>query len=224
MDLIEPQIEALHIAIFDLDGTLTRGDTYLPFLLRCLQEFGLRKWSALLFPYHALMYLGGVITNSQFKELLLNNVLGGISMEQLQPVIRKFSSEIVKNKMNHDMICALQCHKIEKHRVILATASLDLYVREISERLGISEVACTSVEVVGGHLTGRLLGKNCHGAEKANRLEKLLGSSDLEHSIFYTDHHSDLPLLKKVKQGILVRPGLRTRFLLQKYGFSLFRP
>lgn len=212
----------MRTVIFDLDGTLTKGDTYLPFLWVCLREFGFRKGSILLLPYYVLLYFCGRMTNSRLKEIFLSAVLSGIPLERLQPVSKRFVSALLKKKMNEPLTRALQLHLKEKHRVILATASVDLYVREIAERLGIPEVVCTSVEISDGTLTGQILGRNCHGEEKAARLEELLALSDLQRAVFYTDHHSDLPLLMRVGEGFLVNPSLKTRFLLRKFEFSPF--
>lgn len=212
----------MRTVIFDLDGTLTKGDTYLPFLCLCLREFGFRRWSLVALPYYVLFYLGGRITNSQLKEAFLSEVLSGISLEQLQSVSEEFVSALLKKNMNEQLTHALHCHLKENDRVILATASLDIYVREIAKRLSIHEVACTLVETREGLITGRIVGSNCHGIEKVRRLEELLGPSELQAAVFYTDHHSDLPLLKRVRQGFLVNPCLRTRFLLRNYGFRLF--
>ena len=57
--------------IFDLDGTLTKKDTYLPFLGLCLREFGLRKLSAIVLPLYVLLYKFSIISNHQLKEIFL---------------------------------------------------------------------------------------------------------------------------------------------------------
>lgn len=212
----------MRTVIFDLDGTLTKGDTFLSFLVLCLREFGFRNWSILLLPYDVLLYLGGRITNSQLKEVFLSKVLSGISLERVQPVSEKFVSALLKSKMNEQVTRVLNCHLVQKHRVVLATASVDIYVRDIAKRLSIHEVVCTLIEVRNGLITGRLVGKNCHGMEKIRRLEEFLSPSELQRAVFYTDHHSDLPLLKKVEEGFLVNPSLRTRFILRNCGFRLF--
>jgi HAD superfamily hydrolase (TIGR01490 family) len=121
------------------------------------------------------------------------------------------------------VVQTVQDHLKTGDRVILVTASFDIYVEKLAKRLGIPNVVCTRAEVRDGILTGRILGKNCHGTEKVERLETLLAPAEWAISILYTDHHSDLPLLKRVSHGVLVNPGARTRALLKRHAFTLFQ-
>ncbi len=203
-------------AIFDLDGTLTKRDTYIPFLVLCMKAFGVRRFSVAFLPFYVLLYLCGIITNGRLKELFLSTILSGISVERLEPVTEKFVSRLIDRGLNRTVHEIVKSHLDQKHNVILATASIDLYVLKFAEKIGIKQVVCTRSEVKDGIITGRLLGNNCHGREKAIRIKTLLSGSGRSASIFYTDHHSDLPLLKKVKKGVLVNPGTKTRMLAKK--------
>lgn len=211
-------------AIFDLDGTVTRKDTYLPFLFFCFKQVGLRTWPALLLPIFSLLYFLRMVTNARLKEALLASVLSGVTVERLKPLIEKYAAALMEIGLNEPLVEIVQEHLKRGDRVILVTASFDLYVEKIAERLGILHVVCTWAEVLGGIVTGRLCGENCYGAEKVKRLETLLAPMDWRSAIFYTDHHSDLPLLKKVSRAYLVNPARKTRGLLKEYGFAPFRP
>ena len=207
--------------IFDLDGTLTKKDTYLPFLGLCLREFGLRKLSAIVLPLYVLLYKFSIISNHQLKEIFLSKILSGISLEQLEPVSEKFVSSLIDKGLNRPIIQMLNVYLKKRHKVILVSASFDFYVTKLAKRIGVDQVVCTKAEVNDGIITGRILGKNCYGQEKVKRLESLLNPSDWYSSVLYTDHYSDYPLLKKVKKAILVNPGLKTRLLLKEHNFTI---
>jgi HAD superfamily hydrolase (TIGR01490 family) len=162
------------------------------------------------------------VTNARLKEAFLQSVLAGVPVEQLRPIVERYVAALVENGLNRELVQAVQDHLKRGDRVILVTASFDLYVERLAERLGISNVVCTRAEVRNGIVTGRILGKNCRGPEKVQRLETLLAPGEWAVSILYTDHHSDLPLLKRVSRGYLVNPGARTRALLKRYRFTLF--
>lgn len=209
----------MRVVIFDLDGTLIKADSYLLFLYQCVRQFGRATGALWRVPYYTALYLAGMASNTALKEAFLRGALEGRTVKDVRGVARQFAEYCVGKYANKELVRALRIHQRQGARVILATASLDIYVGEIAERIGIAEVICSAVEIKEGRITGRLLGKNCHGVEKVTRLEKILTPSEFESSACYTDHHSDLPLLKKVKQGILVRPSWRTRFMLRNHGF-----
>lgn len=209
----------MRTVIFDLDGTITRKDTYLPFLYNCVRKSGLRPSAALL-PLYALLNLLGIIGNERLKEVFLDKTLSGVRAGNLDGVIDGFIERLLETGLNRDVIAILNAHLRENDSVIMATASFDIYTRRLAERLGIKNVICTRAEIRNGIITGRLLGRNCRGEEKLKRLEEAVTEEQWKDSIFYTDHHSDLPVLKKVSRGFLVRPGLRTRLLLRRFNFD----
>ena len=212
----------MNTVIFDLDGTLARKDTYLPFLFSCVKAFGLRMRAPFLLPIFSLLFFFKVVTNSRLKEAFLSGVLAGIPVDRLRPVVEKYVADLIESGLNRPLLLTLRDHLKRGDRVILATASFDLYVEGLAEKLGIEHVVCTRAEILSGVVTGRILGENCHGAQKLQRLEALLAPADWQFAILYTDHHSDLPLLKKVSRGYLVNPGSKTRTLLKGHGFPAF--
>lgn len=210
------------IVLFDLDGTLTQRDTYFHFLLLCARKFGVRWRVVYRVPAYLALYSLGRITRSRLKEVFLETVLQGVSLVRLEPVVDRYVSVLIERGLNLALLHVLRQHLEMGDRVILVTASFDLYVERLAERLKIAEVVCTRAEVNRGLITGRILGENCRGQEKVRRLEGLLASGDWAGSILYTDHHADLPLLKRVSHGVLVNPGPRTKALLRGYNFVPF--
>lgn len=210
------------IAIFDLDGTITRRDTYLPFLFMCARKLGLRP-SLLLLPFHVFLYLAGAINNKGLKEVFLAKFLGGVDIGEIEAISERFVEQLLDRGTNSGARAALRVHLREGHRVILATASFDLYIGKVATRLGIREVVCTRTEVKDGKLTGRIMGDNCRGRVKLKLLEEILGERDWDNSVFYTDHYFDLPVLKRVRLGFLINPGIRTRLKLRNCNFEVLK-
>jgi phosphatidylglycerophosphatase C len=88
----------------------------------------------------------------------------------------------------------LRWHAEQGHEVVLVSASLDVYLAEVTRRLGANALLCTTLEVDDGKVTGRLIGGNCRGPEKAKRLRTHLG--DAPASIWaYGDSSGDRELL-----------------------------
>jgi phosphatidylglycerophosphatase C len=102
----------------------------------------------------------------------------------------------------------LRHHQAAGHRVILLSASPDLYVPAVGRALGIAEVVSTRVAVAGGRCAGHIVGDNCKGENKLEALRRHLGGDVPPPGSFaYGDSRSDLPVLRWVASGYLVRRG-----------------
>ena len=97
------------------------------------------------------------------------------------------------------------------------SASLDLYVNRIGEKLGVHATLCTEVELDdSGCITGDLKTENCYGQEKILRLESWLQQHGGESvDIAYSDHHSDIPLLNFANIGVAVSPSKKLAEFIQ---------
>jgi phosphoserine phosphatase len=95
--------------------------------------------------------------------------------------------------------------------LVLATASLDVYVEPFSRILGFDHTVCTKVAWTNdGRLDGRLMGGNCYGNSKLASVNALMVDQNLPAiTIAYSDHYDDLPLLKAAKCGVIVSPTKR---------------
>lgn len=193
------------IAIFDLDGTLTTRDSFASFLL----TFGRRRrlYAALsMFPLRVAGYLLRVTKDVQLKQRLLESFFGGVSRSEIREHADWFCREWLPRHRHPVGIPLLQEHLERNHRVVLLSASPDLYVPDIAAALGIRETICTRVEFAGEACTGRLLSENCKGERKLVALKHYLGCDAPPFESFaYGDSRHDLPVLNWVGRGVLVK-------------------
>jgi HAD superfamily hydrolase (TIGR01490 family) len=118
--------------------------------------------------------------------------------------------------------------KIEQHRaqghVLAILSSSPTYVtRPIAKTLGIDEVLSTQFEVADGQFTGRLVGPACVGKGKVHWAEDLVErlKVDLAGSWFYTDSYTDLPMLERVGNQVIVNPDPRLRITAKRRGWRI---
>lgn len=195
------------IAIFDLDGTLVRFDTFVPFLWSCLWRRPARWWTVPRLLSAALAFKLGWRSNAWLKALFLRAIVGGRSDAQLDARVQRFLRGVLASGLNPQCLERLQAHQRAGHRVVLATASPDLYVEPLAEALGIAEVECTRLRRdAGGRITGALDGGNCYGPDKARRVSDRLGAVPPAQWTLYTDHQADLPLARRAGRVVLVKP------------------
>ncbi|MGB3296741.1 MAG: HAD family hydrolase, partial [Phormidesmis sp.] len=165
------------VAVFDFDGTLTLRDSFLPFLRaiagRQRYWLGLLKLSPVLLAYGFKR-----IPNWQAKEAMLIHFLSGISTARLAVVSEQFARRALPKLLRPEAIARLAWHQQQGHQTIIVSASLEAYLQPCAALMGIDQVVGTRLKSRDGYITGRMLGKNCYGPEKAVRLQAIL--SDLQ--------------------------------------------
>jgi len=210
------------VAILDLDGTITRNDTYVSFLLSVLQVFPVRSFRASWLPLAVLLHRLGWRNNTWLKRKFLASICGGLQPAQLDPIIARFVTRIVANDLRPGALAAIAWHREQGHRLVLASASLDFYVRPLARSLGIEEVVCTEVEWMNGRLSSKLKNGNCYGEQKLKLVKILLdGARGGAYFYGYSDHHTDIPLLDWVDEGIAVNPEPRLAVVSQSKGYRV---
>jgi phosphatidylglycerophosphatase C len=161
------------LAAFDLDGTLTRRDTLMPFLARAIgRNRAYRAVLASSLPLARAVALGGGHRDVA-KAAVLGRVLAGVPLSALTEAADAYADHVVAHGLRGDIRARVDWHRAEGHELVLVSASPELYVSPIGRRLGFDAVLATRLEVdPAGLLTGRLLGANCRGPEKVARLRE----------------------------------------------------
>ena len=195
------------VAAFDVDGTLTTGDCVTPFLRRAA---GRRLWTTLLRHPLALGAAAARRDRDRLKELACS-ALRGIESTEIEHLGEVFAREVGAGRLRDDTVARLRRHRELGHTVILASASLDPYLVPLGRSLGVDAVVCTVLERGrDGRLTGRLVGANCRGAEKARRVRGWLREHDLADAELwaYGDSSGDDELLALADRPLRV-DGIR---------------
>ena len=182
------------VVVFDFDGTLTTKDTLTAFIrfthgrIRLLLGFACHiHW--------LLMMILGLYPNGKAKERVFSHFYKGTTHEQFKEWGRNFA-KVAETMLNSETVKKLRQHQAEGHTVCVATASIDEWVRPVCERLGVSTLFATRIEVsANGILTGRFLTPNCYGAQKVARLLETFPQRQTYKLYAYGDSCGDQELL-----------------------------
>lgn len=117
----------------------------------------------------------------------------------------------------------IERHRSEGHVLAVLSSSPTYVTGPLARMLGIEEVLSTTFEVEAGQFTGRLVGPACVGPGKIHWAESLVTRRevDLEKSWFYTDSYTDLPMLERVGNRVVVNPDPRLRIAAKKRGWPV---
>lgn len=183
------------VAAFDFDGTLTRRETLLPFLRYLLGDMQVTRHALVLSP--TLTGYGlGLIDNDVAKERVFLRCFAGMRLNELEKQGERFASYVIPGLLRDEMMQRFAWHKQQGHRCVVISASLELYVLPWAFGAGFDDVIATRLETIQeGLITGKILGANCFGIEKVNRLRTLLGEKDGYTLYAYGDSRGDRELL-----------------------------
>ncbi len=214
--------QAVHIV--DLDHTLATGDTLPPFLFGLLRQHPRLTAKLPFLAWHYLLFRLGLLDNNRLKSLFLRELLTNTPSALAAQWGRQFAADIFANRLNQALAFRLRILRERGAVIALASASPDIYVDELANLLQIEHVICTRLaRDPQGAFTGALQTDNCYGEEKMRRVRQWLASQPQAlRTYFYTDHHSDLPLLKAVDHPVMVNPTRELRRQGLVLGFELF--
>lgn len=209
------------IAIFDLDRTVTIRDTYIPFLYHCLLKHPSRLLRVPLLGVAVLMHFMKWKGNSWLKDFFLRKTLGGLSEQEIRSCTKTYIPRILKYNIRPGAMDAMQRHKKEGHKLMLLTASFDLYVSPLANILGFDAVICSQTQWDEGHLVG-MAGDNCYGTTKVSAAKNWFSNTRSGWTVYaYTDHHSDLPLLHWAEIPWAINPNEKLKSAAREHSIPV---
>jgi phosphatidylglycerophosphatase C len=211
------------LALFDLDGTLTRRDTFGPFVLGLLLRRPARWLRVPLLLVPLLGYLAGRLDRGGLKGAILHLLFAGLPRAVIEPWANTFAARTARRAMHAEGVAALKAHVAAGDHVVVLSASPDLYVPVLARELGAHEVHCTAIRWNGDRLDGRLAGPNRRDTEKDRVLDALRAAHPGLPVIAYGNSGADLIHMRRCERAVYVnaRPALAAR--LQAQGIRCVR-
>jgi phosphatidylglycerophosphatase C len=195
------------LAAFDFDGTITEGGSVVGFLSAVAGRRTVLSATAALAPRlaHAALTGGEVADHNQ--ELLFVRTLSGVRLERAEGVAEAFGRDHLDRHVRSDVRRRLDWHLGRGDRVVIVSASPELYVRAAGDLLGVDGVVATGLAVDDdGQLTGRYRGANCRGEEKVRRLRAWIDEAGATPDKLwaYGNSRGDLRMLRAADVGVNV--------------------
>ena len=189
------------LAVFDLDGTVTRRDTLLPWIGFCLRRHP-GRWLRLPATLPALLRFALDHDRGQLKAALMHRLLAGLSRGEIADANRQFLRWLFNGRLLAEALERIALHRSQGDTLVLLSASVDTYVPDIAAELGFDACECTTVRWQrDGTLDGRLVGENRRGEEKVRVLRALTARLAPSRTSAYGNSSADLPHLRLVDEG-----------------------
>jgi phosphatidylglycerophosphatase C len=206
----------MRVAVFDLDGTITRHDTLWPYLrgwVRRRPRAGF--WPRVIasvsrYPFDR--------DRGLLKLRLIRVAMGGAAATDVESWTRAYVAALGEAELCPGALAAIGRHRAAGDRLVLLSASVDLYVPAIGRRLGFDETICTEVAWRDGYLDGALVTENRRADEKRRCVESLRARLPDARFAAYGNARSDFAHLQAVDEPLLVNAGAALRREAERRG------
>jgi HAD superfamily phosphoserine phosphatase-like hydrolase len=206
----------VRVAVFDLDGTITRHDTLWPYLRgwerrRPQRGFWPRVVAAVSrYPFDR--------DRGLLKSRLIRITMGGATKSDIGSWTDDYVAALGPEQLCPGALAAIERHRAAGDRLVLLSASVDLYVPAIGRRFRFDETVCTEVAWSDGRLDGALVTENRRAEEKKRCVESLRARFAGVPFAAYGNARSDFAHLKAVEEPVLVNAGAALRREAKRLG------
>lgn len=181
------------IAAFDFDGTISKKDTFFPFLIYAFGRGRVYPVLAISIFQAFFLRIEDSFRNS-LKALLIRKLFSGNEIDNLNLKGRSYAEKVIANELRPEAVKRINWHHSQGHRCVMVSASVDIYLQYIAAALGFNELICTEVSV--DHLkNARMNGRNCRGMEKLLRIENRFGEMKRYEIYAYGDSAGDREMI-----------------------------
>jgi HAD superfamily hydrolase (TIGR01490 family) len=208
-------------ALFDYDGTLIRGDSTLLLVLFAVQRYPRALGTVMKLAGALLPFLAGWKSREEIKVLALG-ALRHIPPGQRQAFFHEFHQRLLRPRILPGAAKRLAWHREQGHLLVIVSASVDLYLKEVAADLGMDHLICSRAVL---DPTPGLLGPNCRGEEKVRRLreEPFAAAIRWEESWAYGDSLADRPLLEMCGHPVVVGANRELRRVARQEAWPILR-
>lgn len=203
------------LAIFDVDFTITSKETLMQLFKYCIEE---DKKNLKYIPraiFSGLLYGIKIYDEKKVKQSFLK-FIDGIEEKELNKLTKEFYNNKLSKILYKDSIDMIKKLHKEGYYILLISASPEFYLNELYNIKEVDKIIGTRFLIEKGRFKREMVGKNCKGKEKVERLNEFLKNEnmkvDYENSYMFSDSLSDKPLLDLVGKPYLINYKKKNKF------------
>ncbi|KAA8735595.1 HAD-IB family hydrolase [Acinetobacter qingfengensis] len=194
------------LALFDFDGTLCEKDSFTGFMHYVFDKPYFYKKSLKVLP-QIIAYYAKIYPPHRMRPELYRQMFKHYPVNKAKYYGEQFAHYLYYSALNQQLLERLQWHQQQQHHVVIVSASLDLYLEPLAQRLGV-ELICTKVDCLNNQLTGFYASRDCSNQEKIKQLICRLNPKDYESIYAYGNSREDYAMLKFADHAFWVDKNL----------------
>jgi HAD superfamily hydrolase (TIGR01490 family) len=168
-------------------------------------------------------YQQGQLDFNQYTNFALKPYVG-MTQEEISKIILPFVETIIEPMINIFALKLIHDHYDKGHTILLASATNELIVKPIAQRLDINNVIGTKVEFKDKKCTGEFIPPSALGVGKLKLVEIWMQAhqyDDFSGVTFYSDSINDLPLMESVEFPKAVNPDIKLETISNERGWEV---
>ena len=211
------------LAIFDLDNTILNGDSDYS-MINYLVDINLLDEAAKLQNDEFIQdYQQGQLDFDKYTHFALKPYIG-MTQDEIDEIILPFVETIIEPMINIFALKLIHDHHEKGHTILLASATNELIVKPIAQRLNIHNVIGTKVEFINNQCSGEFIPPSALSTGKLKLVESWMKAhqyNNFSRVTFYSDSINDLPLLEAVEFPKPVNPDLKLEAISNQKGWDV---
>jgi HAD superfamily hydrolase (TIGR01490 family) len=199
--------------IFDVDHTITKRSTGRHYVATAINMKVVPARVLLSLLNVSIRYRWGRLSSTHINRDLPSVV--GVERAKLEEIAGRAFEEKTKADVYPKALEYIRHLKEKGEDVAIATSSVDIIVKPLTEYLGIDKVVASSMEFIDGVCTGKFIDTPTFSQQKRVKVLSFLEEqgTSADSCSFYSDSIYDLPLMEAVGDPVPTNPD----FLLTRY-------
>ena len=182
------------IAAFDFDGTITKVDTFVDFIIKNCKLSCLFSAIGINF-FPLVLCFVKVGSFGVLKERIFSRLFKGISEDKFNEMCFSYSLKRLPEIINKEALEKIKWHMVRGHKLVIVSASIKNWIEPWAKNNGFEKVISTEPEAKNGVLIDKFKTKNCNGSEKVVRFLKEYPNRESYYLYAYGDSYKDKQLL-----------------------------
>ena len=141
------------------------------------------------------LYLCGIYPNQKLKEKFLRQLFRGQKLRSLRDLANGFCRDRLLTIIRPQASGEIDAHQMRGDGVCIVTATPRFILEPWCLNRGLHIIGTELETDSEGRVTGYLMGRNCRGEEKVDRIREEYRLEDYEQIYAYGDTDGDLPML-----------------------------
>jgi HAD superfamily hydrolase (TIGR01490 family) len=211
-----------YIAFFDLDHTILNDSSGRILGPAAIRHGFIKRRKLIPGTLYALGHKLGFIEG----DLILPRMVTWLKDHPVQPVfdfVQHMFDDVLKGTIRKAAIEEIEWHRKNNARLVLLSASINFICQPIIDFLGLDDLICTDLKIENNRFCGTTQGGLCFGEEKLTRTLNYLqnNGSALKDAYFYSDSHTDIPMLEAVGYPVAVSPDRKLAATARERGWKI---